>query len=292
MRISIINLENGKTLKIELPNDLKKYKEDFRNMGFTDDYIKYNKVPIEDIYSGIQYVDKVIQELKEVNISELNDLSLCIYQYWKEKREKYNAILKYEYIKGNIKNVSDLIQITFEEDNYLYEKNVNNITDLTNKIKERSEDTEKISHDETKNIVESFKKNEKGCFSEYNKKMGYVMCFNPMKIHKRKEISEYLVVDWCGERYKFKSDIITALGVVTVTDGKLYKDKEILYSVDSDYNNRVEELEKLTGRKPKEIFKEEIEKRYGIIPIYLGDERLIDFEILRDIQENQEEFEF
>lgn len=70
----------------------------------------------------------------------------------------------------------------------------------------------------------------------------------------------------------------------------MYNSEELIYSVNLNYGDCIEQLEKLTGRKPKEIFSE-ISKKYGIVPVYLGNEKLIDFEILEEQEKNEEEFE-
>ena len=77
-------------------------------MKFNEDDIKYRKVKIENAETGIDYLDKVLNEIEYANLNELNDLSICIEDYWENQKEEYNAILKYEHDNKNIKNVNDL----------------------------------------------------------------------------------------------------------------------------------------------------------------------------------------
>ena len=154
MKVNIINEKTNATLlNFQMPTRIEKYKKEFERMKFNEDDIKYRKVKIENAETGIDYLDKVLNEIEYANLNELNDLSICIEDYWENQKEEYNAILKYEHDNENIKNVNDLIQIAFETNCYLYEKDVKNLDELTNKIIERSPDAKKLSFNDAKSII-------------------------------------------------------------------------------------------------------------------------------------------
>lgn len=284
MKVNIINEKTNATLlNFQMPTRIEKYKKEFERMKFNEDDIKYRKVKIENAETGIDYLDKVLNEMQYANLNDLNDLSICIEDYLENQKEEYNAILKYEHDNENIKNVNDLIQIAFETNCYLYEKDVKNLDELTNKIIERSPDAKKLSFNDAKSIIEYFYESGEGKFEKDDNGDYYIGYLNQEKIENRKIISEYKMRDWEGNFYKFKADIITALGITEVAKGTLYKDEKMILNTNVNYHEYVDQLEKILGREHQTIFEDEA-KSCGVMNVYFGDERIMNLKIL-DIQE-------
>lgn len=110
----------------------------------------------------------------------------------------------------------------------MYEKDVKNLDELTNKIIERSPDAKKLSFNDAKSIIEYFYESGEGKFEKDDNDDYYIGYLNQEKVEKRKTISEYKMKDWEGNFYKFKADIITALGITEVAKGILFKDEKMI----------------------------------------------------------------
>ena len=158
-------------------------------------------------------------------------------------------------------------------------KNVKDLDELTNKIIERSPDAKKLSFNDAKSIIEFFYDAGEGKFVKGDNGDYYIGYLNQERIENRKIISEYKMRDWEGNSYKFKADIITALGVTEVAKGILCKDDKVILNTNLNYHEHVEQLEQLLGREHQTIFEDEA-KSCGVMDVYLGDERITDLQIL------------
>jgi len=167
----------------------------------------------------------------------------------------------------------------------LYEKDVKNLDELTNKIIEQSPDAKKISFNDAKSIIEYFYESGEGKFEKDDNGDYYIGYLNQEKVENRRTISEYKMKDWEGNFYKFKADIITALGITEVAKGTLYKDEKMILNTNVNYHEYVNQLEKILGREHQTIFEDEA-KSCGVMNVYFGDERIMDLQILDREEEN------
>ena len=287
---SIVVINDERKEEIELPADMNIFIRRLKQIGFSDDEIINRQTSIEECNTGIEYVDKIVNKFKRINILDLDYLYKFTKKINEEEIKEYNAILKYEYERDNIKDVKELINILFERNCYIYVENVKDFNDLAIKMIRTNEEVKNLTPDYAKEVFESFNRGWNGRFDVYNETNGYVACCNKSQINKRKEINEYRFRDWDGNVIVFKTDIITALGVANYGQGTLYKDKELLFTIELGYYDLLEVYKNLTGRKPYKMSDYETSEDFGIVPATLGHERIKEYSIVVE-RMNEEEFD-
>jgi len=285
---SIVVINDERKEEIELPADMNIFIRRLKQMGFSDDEIINRQTSIEECNTGIEYVDKLVNKFKRINIINLDYLDKFTQKISEEEIKLYNAILKYE--RDNIKDVKELINILFERDCYIYVEDVEDFNDLALKLIKTNDEIKNLTQKYAKDLLESFNRQWDGKFEEYNGTNGFVGCCNKRQIEKRKEINEYRFRDWDGNVTIFKTDIITALGVAIYGQGTLYKDKELLFTIELGYYDLLEIYKNLTGRKPYNMSDYETSEDFGIVPATLGHERIKEYSIVVE-KMNEEEFD-
>ncbi len=288
---SIVVINNERKEEVELAADAHIFMRNLREIGFSDDEIFNKKISVEECNTGIEYVDKIVDKLKRISIVHLDYL----YKYSKNLSEDeiklYNAIVKYEYERGNIKDVKELVNILFEKDCYMYVDGISNINELASKLLVNNKEIKKLTLNDAIDILEIFNKRWNGMFDEYNGESGYVGCCKREQIEKRKEINEYKFRDWDGNVTIFKTDIITALGIAVFGQGTLFKDKELLFTVELGYYDLIDVYNNLIGRDPIKVRSYEASEEFGIIPATLGDDRVLEYELVIAGMEEEEEID-
>jgi len=287
---SIIVINDERREEVELPADMHIFMKRLHQIGFSADEILNSKINVEECNTGIEYIDKLVDKFKRINILDLDYLYKFLKKVNEEEIKVYNAILKYEYERDNIKDVKELINILFERDCYMYVEEVSNINELALKMLRFDKEMKTLTSQDAIDIVHLLDIRWEGIFTEYNGVDGYVACRNINQINKRKEINEYKVRDWDGNVTIFKTDIITALGVANFVQGTLFKDKELLFTIELGYYDLVDVYKNLIGRDPMQVSDYEASEDFGIIPATLGHERIKEYSIVIE-QMNEEEFD-
>jgi len=287
---SIIVINDERREEVELPADMHIFMKRLHQIGFSADEILNSKINVEECNTGIEYIDKLVDKFKRINILDLDYLYKFLKKVNEEEIKVYNAILKYEYERDNIKDVKELINILFERDCYMYVEEVSNINELALKMLRFDKEMKTLTSQDAIDIVHLLDIRWEGIFTEYNGVYGYVACRNINQINKRKEINEYKVRDWDGNVTIFKTDIITALGVANFVQGTLFKDKELLFTIELGYYDLVDVYKNLIGRDPMQVSDYEASEDFGIIPATLGHERIKEYSIVIE-QMNEEEFD-
>ena len=286
--------KHEKEIELLLPRTMNDLKHILKGIDIELDDLLYGTSVVENIETGVPYLDKLIEEYKEVNLNELNYLSYVISHFDDEQKEKFSAVLHFEDDNKNIKSLKDVIQVAFSLDEYRYQDGVKDLDDYVKAITlGHEEEYSKLKITDIDRILKTMNDLAKGKYFEYDDQ-NYFVGYNTLdKITRRQRIKTYRLRDWEGNQYEFMTDIISAIGVTVVTNGTLYRNSELLISTNLPYEDYMEQLEKLTERKSMGIFSE-MSKNFGIFPVYLGDERLRDFSILlekNNVNENQEESE-
>lgn len=275
------------TYDLEFPMDIEENYPLFLCTYYNRKSIEYKKIEVENCRSEITALNQVINNIGNVNINDLNFLGLCLEKMSREDRSKYNAIVEYENIRNNIKSIDELIDIVFELDCYLYVEQAKDIEELTIKLAGKNVP---IVQEQLIETMKMFKKRHEGIFGLYNNKNGYVEMEKKEQIEKVRKNDEYVIKSKEDFRYKFKSNIIKALGLVSTLGGNLYNKGNLLFSSELDKKTKIDQIESLTGRYGIGSISDDMLNSYGIRKTYRNDEKIFDLQI-KDEQANEDEAE-
>ena len=109
-------------IELLLPRTIKDLKHILKGIDIELDDLLYGTSVVENIETGVPYLDKLIEEYREVNLNELNYLSYVICHFDNEQKEKFSAVLQFEDDNNNIKSLKDVIQVAFSLDEYRFQE--------------------------------------------------------------------------------------------------------------------------------------------------------------------------
>lgn len=287
----ILDITNSKkqitTYGLEFPMDIEENYPLFLSTYYNRKSIEYKKVKVENCRSEMTALNQAINKIRSININDLNFLSLCLEKMSQDERLKYNAVVEYESIRNNIKSIDELIDIVFELDCYLYVEQAKDIEELTIKLAGKNV---LIVQEQLIETMKMFKKRHEGVFGLYNDKNGYVEMEKKEQIENIRKIEQYEIRSKEDFRYKFKTNIIKALGLANTLGGNLYQKRNLLFSSELDKKTKIDQIESLTGRYGIGMISDDILNSFGIRKTYRNDEKILDLQI-KDEQANEDEVE-
>ena len=286
-----VDITNSKkqitTYELEFPMDIEDNYSLFLSTYYNRKSIEYKKIKVENCRSEMTALNQAINKIRSININDLNFLSLCLEKMSQDERLKYNAIVEYESIRNNIESIDELIDIVFELDCYLYVEQAKDIEELTIKLAGKNVP---IVQEQLIETMKMFKKRHEGIFGLYNNKNGYVEMEKKEQIENIRKIEQYEIRSKEDFRYKFKTNIIKALGLANTLGGNLYQKRNLLFSSELDKKTKIDQIESLTGRYGIGIISDDILNSFGIRKTYRNDEKILDLQI-KDEQANEDEVE-
>ena len=110
------------------------------------------------------------------------------------------------------------------------------------------------------------------------------------QIENIRKIEQYEIRSKEDFRYKFKTNIIKALGLANTLGGNLYQKRNLLFSSELDKKTKIDQIESLTGRYGIGMITDDILNSFGIRKTYRNDEKILDLQI-KDEQANEDEVE-
>lgn len=211
-------------------------------------------------------LDKIINKMGGANTDAVNLLNKYLSQMSSLQIKKLNAIIRYEEARNNIRTIDDIIDISFNIEHYMYiEKGA----------------ALNLNADQIKN------------FNGKNKTLSDIsdiQLYQEDKVLNNKKIYEFELVAYDGTKYKFKSNVIKALGLALTIYGDLYKKNRLCFSSITSYKDKFEAYKKLTGRKNFKYGFASLADMFGITKSNIDDKGITQLQII-SANKNSKELE-
>lgn len=189
--------KHEKEIELLLPRTMNDLKHILKGIDIELDDLLYGTSVVENIETGVLYLNKLIEDYKEVNLNELNYLSYVICHFDDEQKEKFSAVLHFEDDNKNIKSLKDVIQVAFSLDEDRYQDGVKDLDDYVKAVTiGHEEEYSKLKITDIDHILKTMNDFAKGKYLQYDDQ-NYFVGYNTLdKITRRQRIKTYRLRDF------------------------------------------------------------------------------------------------